>query len=94
MKIFKLLNIAQSSLLKNRTRSILTMLGIIIGVGAVIVMVAIGEGTKQGIEERINSRYKLDHGPLFLELGRRSTSGIRKFANALDERRADDTRTV
>lgn len=41
--------------MKNRTRSVLTMLGIVIGVGAVIVMVAIGEGSQQAIENRINS---------------------------------------
>ncbi|MBQ9628012.1 MAG: ABC transporter permease, partial [Synergistaceae bacterium] len=35
---------ALRSLLANRTRSILTMLGIIIGVGAVITMVAVGRG--------------------------------------------------
>ena len=55
MKIFKLLGIAQGSLMKNRTRSILTMLGIIIGVGAVIVMRAIGDGAQKDIEDRINS---------------------------------------
>ena len=49
MKIFKLLGIAQGSLLKNRTRSILTMLGITIGVGALIVMRAIGDGAQQNI---------------------------------------------
>lgn len=75
MKIFKLLNIAQSSLLKNRTRSILTMLGIIIGVGAVIVMVAIGEGTKQGIEERINS---LGTNLIMVRSSSNSAGGVRR----------------
>ncbi|MEZ5277129.1 MAG: ABC transporter permease [Opitutaceae bacterium] len=55
MKIFKLLEIARSSLLKNRTRSLLTMLGIVIGVAAVIVMVAVGEGAQRNIKERIES---------------------------------------
>ena len=41
---------ALRSLMGNRTRSILTMLGIIIGVGAVITMVAIGNGASQQIE--------------------------------------------
>ena len=46
------------SLLSNRTRSILTMLGIIIGVGAVITMVAIGNGASsqmQGLMEGFGS---------------------------------------
>lgn len=41
---------ALRSLLANRTRSILTMLGIIIGVGAVITMVAIGRGASSQVE--------------------------------------------
>ena len=40
---------------KNRTRSLLTMLGIVIGVAAVIVMVAVGAGAHQNIESRILS---------------------------------------
>ena len=55
MKILKLVGIAQSSLLKNRTRSLLTMLGIVIGVAAVIVMVAVGEGAQRNIRGRIES---------------------------------------
>ena len=47
MEIFKT---ALRSLLSNRTRSLLTMLGIIIGVGAVITMVAIGNGASQQVE--------------------------------------------
>ncbi len=43
------------SLLKNRMRSLLTSLGIIIGVGAVIVMVSIGEGAQVAIERQIAS---------------------------------------
>ncbi len=43
------------SILKNRMRSLLTSLGIIIGVSAVIVMVAIGEGSQARIEQQIAS---------------------------------------
>jgi putative ABC transport system permease protein len=55
MRWRKLVETAFDSILKNRMRSVLTMLGIIIGVGAVIVMVAIGQGAQQDIEERIAS---------------------------------------
>ena len=48
MELFKT---ALRSLLSNRTRSLLTMLGIIIGVGAVITMVAIGKGAANQVEE-------------------------------------------
>ena len=79
MKIFKLLGIAQGSLLKNRTRSILTMLGIIIGVGAVIVMRAIGDGAQQNIEERINS---LGTNLLMIRSTSNSLGGIRRGAGS------------
>ncbi len=55
ISINRLLRAASKSILKNRLRSLLTSLGIIIGVGAVIIMVAIGEGSQQQIESRISS---------------------------------------
>jgi len=45
------LRLALTALLRNKLRSFLTALGIIIGVGAVIAMVAIGEGAKQQVED-------------------------------------------
>jgi putative ABC transport system permease protein len=47
--------IALRALARNKLRSFLTMLGIIIGVGAVIAMVAIGEGAKRRVQEQIAS---------------------------------------
>ena len=47
--------IALRALARNKLRSFLTMLGIIIGVGAVIAMVAIGEGAKATIRSQIAS---------------------------------------
>jgi putative ABC transport system permease protein len=49
------LRIALRALARNKLRSFLTMLGIIIGVGAVIAMVAIGEGAKKKVQEQIAS---------------------------------------
>ena len=50
-----LLRLAWQSILKNKMRTLLTMLGIIIGVGAVIVMVAIGQGAKAQIQQQIDN---------------------------------------
>jgi putative ABC transport system permease protein len=47
--------VAFRALARNKMRSFLTALGIIIGVGAVIAMVSIGEGAKRGIESRFAS---------------------------------------
>lgn len=55
MKISNLLRIAWRAIIRNKMRTFLTMLGIIIGVAAVIVMTAIGEGSRQSIEGQITS---------------------------------------
>jgi putative ABC transport system permease protein len=55
MKQKTLLKLAWASILKNKMRTLLTMLGIVIGVGAVIVMVAVGHGAQTQIESQINS---------------------------------------
>jgi putative ABC transport system permease protein len=53
MKIFVTLRVAGRALLRNKMRSILTMLGMIIGVGAVIVTVSLGNGAKAQMEAQI-----------------------------------------
>jgi len=55
MNIVQLLQTCLRSILRNRMRSLLTSLGIIIGVGSVIIMVAIGEGSQRAIESRITA---------------------------------------
>jgi putative ABC transport system permease protein len=55
MNPFQTLRIALRALLRNKTRSILTTLGIVIGVAAVIAMVAIGEGAKSRVESAFAS---------------------------------------
>lgn len=54
MNIFEVLHVAWSSLVSNKLRSLLTMLGVIIGVAAVIIMISISAGTEATIAERIN----------------------------------------
>jgi putative ABC transport system permease protein len=54
MKLLNLLRIAWRALLRNKMRAFLTMLGIIIGVAAVITMVAIGEGSKASIRSQLS----------------------------------------
>jgi putative ABC transport system permease protein len=55
MNPFNTLRIAARALLRNKMRSFLTTLGVIIGVAAVIAMVAIGEGAKKRVEEAFSS---------------------------------------
>lgn len=55
MRFFEILSIAFDALLRNKMRSLLTMLGVIIGVGAVIAMVAIGQGAQASVDAQISS---------------------------------------
>src|SRR5512143_654266 len=55
MQPLELLRIAWEAILKNKVRSLLTMLGIIIGVAAVIIMIAISAGTEATISDQITS---------------------------------------
>lgn len=54
MKLFENIKIAMNSVLAHKLRSILTMLGIIIGVGSVIAVVAIGQGGEQMLKGSIS----------------------------------------
>lgn len=55
MNYSNLIKIAWNAIRLNKTRTILTMLGIIIGVASVIAMLAIGEGSKESIKKNISS---------------------------------------
>jgi putative ABC transport system permease protein len=55
MKIFVVLRVALRAMRRNKLRTFLTMLGMIIGVGAVIVTVSLGNGAKAQVEKQIAS---------------------------------------
>ncbi len=55
MQVYNLIRLALKALQRNKLRAFLTMLGIIIGVAAVITMSAIGEGSKQSIQSQLAS---------------------------------------
>ncbi|MCL4483528.1 MAG: ABC transporter permease [Bacteroidetes bacterium] len=55
MNYTNLFRIAGRALVRNKLRAVLTMLGIVIGVASVIAMLAIGEGSKQSIREKMSS---------------------------------------
>ena len=70
---------AWSSLIANKMRSLLTMLGIIIGVAAVIALVSIGYGVRQQITESISS---LGSNLLMVYPGTPRTPGVRPVSGA------------
>ncbi|WCO03156.1 ABC transporter permease [Psychroserpens ponticola] len=55
MRLLNLFKIATKAIVLNKTRTLLTMLGIIIGVASVIAMLAIGEGSKESIRTTISA---------------------------------------
>ena len=55
MSVFTLVKIAIRALFRNRMRTFLSVLGIVIGVAAVITMVAMGEGSKKSIKEQMTA---------------------------------------
>lgn len=55
MRLINLFKIAIAAIIRNKMRSFLTMLGIVIGVAAVIAMLAIGQGSNASIRETISS---------------------------------------
>src|SRR4051812_43685064 len=74
MSVYQLLRVALRALAINKLRSALTMLGIVIGVGAVIVMIAVGSGAQQRVEEQIRA---LGSNLLLIMPGATTAGGVR-----------------
>jgi putative ABC transport system permease protein len=74
MDLISILRLAMRALARNKMRSILTMLGIIIGVGAVIASVAVGEGASEQIQQQISN---LGDNMVWVEAGGRAVNGVR-----------------
>lgn len=82
---------AFKALLANKMRSLLTMLGIIIGVGAVIVMVALGTGVKESITNSIAS---LGSNMLIVSPAATNNGGIRGAAGSNTKLKYDDAKAI
>ena len=73
MNYTNLIKISTNALVRNKFRAILTMLGIIIGVGSVIGMLSIGQGSKLSIQKQISS---MGSNMIFIRPGSQSRGGI------------------
>ena len=82
---------AWASLIANKMRSILTMLGIIIGVAAVIALVSIGNGVKQDIQNSISS---LGSNLLMVMQGAPRTPGVRPSAGSMKSLKVADYEAI
>jgi putative ABC transport system permease protein len=74
MSMLQLFRVALRALAINKLRSALTMLGIVIGVGAVIVMIAVGAGAQRRVEEQIRA---LGSNLLLVMPGATTAGGVR-----------------
>ncbi len=91
MNLLLTFRIAIRALGRNKLRSGLTMLGIIIGVGAVIAMVGIGQGASASIQSQIAN---LGNNMLFVMSGSMNTGGMRGGAGTSQTLTPDDAAAV
>ena len=73
MSLIAVFRLALQALARNKMRSVLTMLGVIIGVGAVICSVAVGQGASNQIQQQISN---LGDNMVWIEAGSRSVNGV------------------
>jgi putative ABC transport system permease protein len=83
--------IALRALVANKMRSALTMLGIIIGVGAVITMIAVGSGAQRRIADQIAS---MGSNLLIVMSGSSTSGGMRFGAGTVPTLTADDAKAI
>src|SRR6266403_2356482 len=74
MNLLMIIRVAFRALVRNKMRAALTMLGIIIGVSAVIAMVSIGQGAQQSVQDQIAS---IGTNLLFISAGAQNVGGVR-----------------
>jgi len=91
MKLTNLLIAALRSLAKNKMRTFLTMLGIIIGVASVIAMLAIGQGSKQSIQAQIST---LGTNVLMIFPQASNTGGVRMEAGSSQKMTLEDVTAI
>jgi putative ABC transport system permease protein len=91
MSLWQTIRVAVRALARNKLRSFLTTLGIIIGVGAVIAMVAIGEGAKAKVEEAFAS---MGSNLLIIMPGSTSASGARGGFGSMPTLTWDDLKAI
>ncbi len=91
MRILNQIKIAARSLNKNKLRTFLTMLGIIIGVGSVIAMLAIGEGSRQNIQASVAS---LGTNSIMVFPGSMNQGGVRMGAGSYSTLTVKDAEAI
>ncbi len=89
--ILTIFRVAFKALSRNKMRSILTMLGIVIGVGAVIAMVSVGQGAQQTIAQQIASA---GSNMLFVTPGALNSGGVRMGLGTTSHLTVEDCQAI
>jgi len=91
MNILRTIRISLKALNRNKMRSFLTALGIIIGVGSVIAMVSIGQGAKNAVEKRFE---KLGTNLLFVSPGSQAFRGRHYGFGSIQTLTSEDAKAI
>lgn len=91
MKILKIIKIAWKAILLNKTRTLLTILGIIIGVSSVITMMSVGQGSKESIRSQISS---MGSNMIIARPGAESRGGIMMGASEIKSLTLSDFKKI
>jgi putative ABC transport system permease protein len=89
--VFEIYRVALVALRRNPMRTVLTMLGVIIGVGCVVAMVAIGQGASAAIQSQIGA---LGTNFLLIHSGSHSRGGVHGGAGSVQNLTADDATAI
>jgi putative ABC transport system permease protein len=89
--VFEIYRVALVALRRNPMRTVLTMLGVIIGVGCVVAMVAIGQGASAAIQSQIGA---LGTNFLLIHSGSHSRGGVHGGAGSVQNLTADDAAAI
>ncbi|MDR1646226.1 MAG: ABC transporter permease [Tannerellaceae bacterium] len=91
MNLTNLFRIALKALSNNKMRGFLTMLGIIIGVASVITMLALGQGSKKGIQDQIS---EMGANMIMIQPGADTRGGVRQSASSMETLKMADYESI
>lgn len=91
MNVLNLFKVALRAIASNKFRSFLSMLGIIIGVAAVIIMMAIGQGSKESIRANIS---KMGTNIIMIRPGADMRGGVRQDPSAMQTLKVEDYQKI
>lgn len=91
MNFTNLIKVAFKAIANNKFRSFLSMLGIIIGVAAVIIMMAIGQGSKESVRKNIS---QMGTNIIMIRPGADTRGGVRQDPNAMQTLKLEDYESI